>query len=111
MTWIQAINDTFLYYARAVDLCMLPAINKISSQQEKPTQATNDKVSTLMDYTHLYHDAVIHYCASNMQLYINLDAAYLVLPKACSRGAGHFYLSNKIDNTHTIPYPTPNGPI
>ena len=29
---IQAINGTFLYYARAVDPCMLPAINEISAQ-------------------------------------------------------------------------------
>ena len=40
---IQSFNGTFLCYARAVDPCMLPAINKISSQQAHPTEATNAK--------------------------------------------------------------------
>ena len=40
-----------------------------------------------MDYAHIYPDAKIRYYASDMQLYIDLDTAYLVLPKARSRGA------------------------
>ena len=74
-------------------------------------QATNDRVSMLMDYAHFYHDAIIHYRASNMKLHIDLDTAYLALPKARSWGAGRFYLSNRIDNTHPIPSPIPNVPI
>ena len=35
----------------------------------------------------------------------------LVLPKARSRGAGYFYLSDKLNNTSQIPKPNPNGPI
>ena len=73
---------------------MLPAISKISSQQAKPTQETNDKATMLMDYAHTYPDAIIRYHASDMQLYIDSDAAYLVLPNAQSRGTGHFYLSD-----------------
>ena len=61
-----------------------------------------------MDYAHLHHNDVIRYCASNMQLHINSDAAYLVLPNARSWGADHLYLSNKIDNTRVIPSSTPN---
>ena len=90
---------------------MLPVINEISSQQANPMQATNDEVSMLIDYAHSHHDTVIRYHASNMQLHIDSDAAYLVLPKVCSQGAGYFYLSNEIENTHSIPAPTPNGPI
>ena len=111
ITRIQAINGTFLYYSRAVDPCMLPAINEISSQQAQPTTETNDKVTMLMDYAHTYPTATIRYHASDMQLHIDSDAAYLVLPKARSRGAGHFYLSDKIADNHSIPTPTPNGPI
>ena len=84
MTRVQAINGTFLYYARAVDPCMLPALNEIQSQQAKPMQATNEKVSMLIDYANSHHDAVIYYRASDMQLYIDSDAAYLVLPKVRS---------------------------
>ena len=65
----------------------------------------------LIDYAHAYHDAKIRYKFSNTQLYINYDAAYLVLPKARSRGAGYFYLSDKLNNTSQIPKPNPNGPI
>ena len=45
ITRIHAINGTFLYYDRAVDSCMLPAINKISSQQAYRTQETNSTAS------------------------------------------------------------------
>ena len=90
---------------------MLPKINEIPDQQAKPTEETNDKVTILMDYAHTYPSATIHYHASDIHLHIDSDAAYLVLPKAWSGGADHFYLSNKIGNTHSIPTPTPNGPI
>ena len=45
-----------------------------------------------------------------MILYIDSDAAYLVLPNARSCYAGHFYLSNKTINP-TCPRPPCNGPI
>ena len=64
-----------------------------------------------MDYVHLHHDAAIRYHAIDMQLHINLDAAYLVLSKARSCGAGNFYLSDVISNTHAIPSLISNGPI
>ena len=47
-----------------------------------------------MDYLHTLPDTVVRFHASNMILYIELDAAYLVLPKAHSRVASIFYLSN-----------------
>ena len=96
----------FLYYARAVDPCILPEVNGILYQHANPMQATNDKVSMLMDYDHSYHDAVINYYVRNLQLHIDSDAAYLILPKARSWGAGHLYLSNKIGNTlHSLSHP------
>ena len=45
-----------------------------------------------------------------MILYIDSDAAYLVLLNARSRYAGHFYLSNK-SSYPTHPRPPRNGPI
>ena len=64
-----------------------------------------------MDYAYSHHDAIIRYRASDIQLHVDLDTAYLVLPKARSQGVGHFYLSKEIDNTNSIPAPTHNGPI
>ena len=108
---IQSINGTFLYYARADDPCMLPAINEISTQQVQPTAHTNAKVQMLMDYAHTYRNATIRYHASDMHLYVYSDAAYLVLPKVRSCGAGYFYLSNHTHPGIAIPTPPPNGPI
>ena len=69
------------------------------------------KSAMLIDYAHTYPDAKTWYYASDMQLYIDLNAAYLVLPKARSRDAGHFYFSDKPENTTSIPKPKPNGPV
>ena len=80
----------FLYYFRAADPCMLPVINEISAQQDNPMQDTNEKVNLLMNYVPTYPDAKIRYHTSNMKFYVDSDTAYLVLPEARSRGAGHF---------------------
>ena len=61
---------------------MLPAINEISASQPQPTEDTNDKAQMLMDYANTYPSATIRYKASDMQLHVDSDAAYLVLPKA-----------------------------
>ena len=55
-----------------------------------------------------HQNAVLRYHASDMILHVDSDAEYLVLPKARSRIAGHYYLSNDATYTKTI---TPNGPI
>ena len=47
-----------------------------------------------MDYLHTHPNTVVRFHASNKILYIESDAAYLVLPKACSRVASIFYLIN-----------------
>ena len=64
-----------------------------------------------MDYTHTYSDVIIRYKASSMYLYVESDAVYLVLPKACSRGTGHFYLIGKLKSMDKLPQPKTNGPI
>ena len=63
-----------------------------------------------MDYAATYPNAVIRYHVSDMILHVDTDAAYLVLPKARSRIAGHYYLSNHPLASGT-PTPIPNGPI
>jgi len=37
---VQAIAGTFLYYARAVDPTVLPALEEIANIQAKPTEKT-----------------------------------------------------------------------
>jgi hypothetical protein len=89
---IQSISGTFLYYGRACDPCILPALNEIASEQAKPTTGTIPKTGMPMDYLHTYPNAVIRYHASDMILKITSDAAYLVQPKAGSRAAVHYHL-------------------
>ena len=62
--------------------------------QSKPTEQTKAKAQQLMDYLHTHPDAYIRYHASDMFLYVDSDAAYLVAPKARSRIAGYFYMSD-----------------
>ena len=106
---IQAIVGTFLYYARAIDCTMLPALNQISTKQSKPTQQTNEDADMLLDFAATYPNAKIRFHASDMILHVDTDAAYLVMPNAKSRIAGYFYLSSKpTDNGTPVPL---NGPI
>ena len=90
---VQSVSGKFLYYSN-IDYCIKPALNEISSQQAKPTKQTTDKCNMLMDYIHTYPNAVLRFYASDMILNIESDAAYLVLPKARSRGAVHFFFGN-----------------
>jgi hypothetical protein len=90
---VQSINGTFMYYRRAVDPCILVALNEIALEQAKATTDTQDKTSMIMDYLHTYPNAVIRFHASGMILKICLDAAYLVQFKARSRVAIHYHLN------------------
>ena len=47
-----------------------------------------------MDYLHTHPEAVVRFHASDMILYKESDAVYLVLPQAHSRVTSIFYLSN-----------------
>ena len=107
---VQRVVGSFLYYARAVDNTILPALNEISATQSKPTLLTNEKINMLLDYLSTYPDAKIRFFASDMVLHIDSDAAYLVAPKARSRIAGYFYCSDKYEK-NTKPTPRLNGPV
>jgi Reverse transcriptase (RNA-dependent DNA polymerase). len=106
---IQQITGTLLYYARAVDPTMLVALNDISHEQANPTTTTQTKITQLLDYAATYPEATIRYYKSDMILWIDSDAAYLVAPQARSRVGGHFKLSSKPQNP--LQNPPNNGPV
>jgi hypothetical protein len=89
---IQSVSGTFLYYGRACDPCILPALNELASEQASPTTDTLAKANMLMDYLSTNPNAIIRFYASDMILKITSDAAYLVQPKARSRAAVHYHL-------------------
>ena len=47
-----------------------------------------------MDYANTYKNVYVCFYASDMQLNVDTDAAFLVLPKACSQIVGNFQLFN-----------------
>ena len=96
---IQSVTGSFLFYGRAIDYTALPALNEIASAQAKPRETTKRKAQQLMDYMHTYPDAFLRFYASDMILHIESDAAYLVAPKARSRIAGYFHLSDHPNKT------------
>ena len=110
-THIQRIVGSFLYYARAVDNTILTAVNEIAATQAAPTKKTKDATIMLIDYLYTHPSAKIRYTASDMQLYVDSDAAYLVAPKAKSRIAGYFHLSSQYTPSSGLPTPHLNGPI
>jgi hypothetical protein len=98
-TRIQKVVGSFLYYGRAVDITILKALNSLSRQQSKPTEATVAKTDQLLDYLATHPDAVIRYYASDMILNVHSDASYLNEPDGRSTAGGHYFLGRMpIDN-------------
>ena len=92
--YTQAVTGSLLYYGRAIESPILPALNEIAHRQATPTKNTIDKCKMLLDYCATNPNGKICFHASDMILHVDTDAAYLVLPQARSRIAGYFYLSN-----------------
>jgi hypothetical protein len=107
---IQEVLDTLLYYPRAVDCTMIPAIGSIATQQANATKATMKAITRLLNYCVMHPDAVVRYYASDMVLYIESDASYLNETKARSRAAGYHYLSNHPPHPDQPPTPTDPSP-
>ena len=55
---VQSISGAFLYYGRAVDPTILPALTDISSAQSSPTQHTMKACKMLIDYLWTYPNAI-----------------------------------------------------
>ncbi len=107
-TYIQQVVGSLLYYARALDNIILPALNDISTQQSKPTENSLKKCKRLLDYVSTDANTFLRYHKSNMILTVDSDAAYLVAPGAKSRIAGFFYFKQAPNGTILTP---PNSPV
>jgi hypothetical protein len=92
---IQQIVGTLLYYARAVDPTMLVAINRIASQQSKPTMEVETAAFRLLQYAKSHPNAQVVYHPSEMQLVVHSDAAHLSESNSRSRAGGYMYLGSK----------------
>ena len=100
---LQIIVGSLLYYARAVDASILPAVCALASRQSQPTAATMIAAERLLGYasSHPNNCLVIH--ASSMLLRIHSDASYLSRPKSGSVAGGFHYLGNPDHNSLNAP--------
>jgi hypothetical protein len=103
--YIQAVAGMLLYYGRAVDNTILPALSAITTEQAKPMEKTMETIKQLLDYCAMQEEAVISYKASKMILAVHSDAGYCNEKKSRSLAGGHFFLMN--NNEH----PPNNGAI
>lgn len=109
---IQAVVGSLLYYARAIDASLLPALNEIAASQANPTELTEKKINHLLAFAKTHRNTSLRFHASDMVLHIDSDAAYLVMPNARSRFAGYYHLSANPTTPLTPTYNIPiNSPI
>ena len=99
---VQQVVGTGLYYARAVDCTILPAISSIASQQANATEETERRIKQLLDYLAMLPNAKVKYYASKMVLNVHSDASYLSEPGAKSRAAGVYFLGDVPQNNKPI---------
>ena len=77
---IQQVIGVCLYYGRAVDDTVLPALSAIASKQSNDTKQTMEKTIQLLDYLATHPAAKVRFHASSMVLNIHSDASYLSEP-------------------------------
>ena len=64
--YMQEVAGTILYYARAVDSTILPALSVITTKQANPMKKTRASMKQLLDYCARQDKAVLAYKASKM---------------------------------------------
>ena len=95
---VREVVGVLLFYARAIDGTILPALGSLSGRQNKPTKKTMIAITKLLNYCASNPDAKVRFHASEMILHVESDASYLSEDEARSRAAGYFYLSNQTRN-------------
>ena len=109
---LQEIVGVLLYYARAIDCTMLPALGSLSAAQTRATEATAKACTKLLNYAATHPNATIRFAKSGMILRVHSDASYLSETEARSRAGGFFYLGDNTADTAPDSPPSPiNGAI
>jgi hypothetical protein len=101
------LSGTLLYWARAANPTIVPAISALASKQAAATETTVEKLTQLLNYCATNPNTTLQYAASAMVLHIPSGASYLSELKACMRICGHLFLSSATNSTNQIH----NGPI
>ena len=92
---IQGATGKFLYSGRVIDNTTMHALNELSIGVSEATEEVQEAMNHFLDYLATHPNTEIIYCAFDMQLKIDSDAAYLVVAKrARSRAGGFQYFGN-----------------
>ncbi len=91
---MQEVAGTLLYYPRAVDSTILPALSAIATEQANPMEKTRATIKQLLDYCATQDEAVLAYKASKMILAVHSDTGYCNKKRPMSQAGGHVFLSN-----------------
>lgn len=91
---VQQVVGKFLYKSRAIDNTIAYTLNELNIAAIKATGVTKKALDHLKDYLATNPEAQIIFRASDMQLIIDSDAAYLNAPKSRSRAGGYHFLGN-----------------
>ena len=98
----QAIGS-LLYYARALDCTMLPAVTTLSSLQSAPTLNVIAKLNRLLGYCSAFPDHQLIFRPSRVLLQTHSDASFNSLPRSGSKSGGHHTLGNHDPAFHNAP--------
>ena len=85
-------KGTFLLYARAINIKILPGLSAIASEHNAPTKNTIKQVTQFLDYYKYQEEAIITVNVSVMVMEIHFNASYLSKKNARSRAGGHNFL-------------------
>ena len=99
-TRLQELIGSLLYYARGVDVTILPTVTLLASLQANPTEYVLQASNRLLAYCARHPNNSLLYRACDMILHIQSDASYLSRPGARSIAGGIFYLGNRNQPTH-----------
>ena len=88
--YTQQVVETFLHYTLSLDCAILTTLNDIGLKKSLRTKKVKETVQQLLDYANTYQNMYLRYYSSDMQLNVDTDASFLVLPKARSRIAVYF---------------------
>jgi hypothetical protein len=96
---LQVIVGSLLYYARAVDATILPAVCALACEQAAPTLATMVAAERLLGYVAKFPLATIIFLPSDMLLLAHSDASYLSRTNSGSVAGGFHFLGKENDPT------------
>jgi hypothetical protein len=89
---LQQVVGSLLYYGRAVDHRILPAVAALSSHQSSPTANTMASMRRLLGYVSRYPDAFLTFRPSAMLLRVHSDGSHLSRPNSRSVAGGFHFL-------------------